>query len=148
MERREYTRVTVALAAELRWPDGRAAHGTVRDISFGGAYLEAPVPPAAVESELPVRACRLLLRLGSVALPLQCDLVDLAGTRLGLRFTRAERADFERLRTYLLSVAPDPDALRRQLEDSPNPAFSPLPQLPGVSRWLGRVLARLRGGRA
>lgn len=147
MERREYTRLTVALTASLRAPDGQQTFGIARDISFGGVYLEAG-DPAAVAAELPVRGCELTLRLGSAtgapAVVIQCDLVDLGGSRLGLRFTGASEADFELLRDHLLTLAPDPAALRREFEEMPNLAFT-APLLPSFQRWLERMLARLRG---
>lgn len=145
MERREYTRLTVDLDSTLRWPDGRMASGRIRDISFGGAYLELAAPPLAAAAALPVRGCTLMLRLPASEVTVQGDVVDLAGPRLGLRFTGAEEAEFARLRDYLLASAPDPDALRREVEQSPNPAFSPPLKLPSFQHWIERMRARLGG---
>lgn len=147
-ERREYTRIEVELPSVLCWPDGTVSSGVVRDLSFGGAYLVRATGPAPAEDGLPVRGCQIEMEFAlsgakPVVARIGCDLVDLEARRLGLRFTGAEESEYERLRQGLIALAPDPDALVRELEEMPNPAFA-VPLLPSFRTWLTRMLARLR----
>ena len=141
VERREYSRLTVDIAAELVRPDGVRHAGRVRDISFAGAYLEC-VPTADLPAGETLRGCVLSLHVSGRTWPVQlrCMIVDRQGERVGLRFTGAEEGDYAALREFLLGQSADPEALIREIRDTPNPVFA-MP-LPRFASWLSQLLRR------
>lgn len=149
MERREYTRITTELSSRVSLPGGAQFTGTTRDLSFGGAYMDCDAPPGIAPEALP-QPEECVLTLGweiegrPVSVAIRAHLVELTGPRAGLRFCGAEQADYEHLRGYLLQHAPDYDALLREIQDFPNPAFPAQGPLPAFADWLGRMLERLQ----
>jgi PilZ domain len=140
-ERREYSRLTVDIPAELAQADGLHHAGRVRDISFAGAYLDCATASAS-PGPLPLRGCKLSLQLAGRDQPVRlgCMLLDRQGTRLGLRFSGAQEEDFFALRQFLLSLSPDPEAMVREISDMPNPVFSQ--PLPRFTAWLSQLMKR------
>ena len=146
LERREYTRIPCTLTATFHLPDGAAVHGTARDLSFGGAWVECAEPLAMAADALPLPGeCLLALELpDSGTAVVTCHLVDASGQRAGLRFFRADEADYLKMRRFLLEHSEDPADLLAEMEYFPNPAFSPRDADPPLGHWLRRMMARLR----
>jgi hypothetical protein len=151
MDQREYTRIECDLPASLLREDAPPLAGRVRDISFAGAHLEVPGPPAEMDLG---PGCRLELVLpeapgpasgqapGARRTEIDCWLVYVEGRRVGLRFTGAEEEGYQRLRAFLLSRAPDPDRLREEVAAFPNPVFPYPPDFPRLPEWIERILGR------
>ncbi len=148
MERREYTRIACHVDAVLHLPGEARQHGLVRDISFGGAYLECDRQEACQSGDGPSSTCTLEMRITDTPQPtrarIRCQVVEVAPRRVGLRFTGADAGDYEHLRRFLLHGAEDPAALLEEMQVFPNPAFSDEFHLPGFSHWLKRMLERLK----
>ncbi len=143
-ERRGYTRIACDVSAELRLPDGTVHTGTVRDISFGGAYLDCDQPASvAVQQRAELGDCDLRLSLsveGQVRpAHIKCLVIESIECRVGLRFTGSNPDEYQHFRAFLLAHAEDPDALRREIQFFPNPAFPMEPAWPAFTDWLKRL---------
>lgn len=148
MERREYTRISCQVSAVLHLPDDQRQVGVVRDISFGGAYLDCDRKEACRPTDAPSNICTLELHINdgrvTTAVRVRCQVVETQRHRVGLRFTGADPEDYEHLRRFLLRNAEDSAALLEEMRVFPNPAFSEEFHLPGFSHWLKRMLVRLK----
>jgi hypothetical protein len=146
LERREYTRLPCELTACFHLPDGTALDGVVRDLSFGGAWMACREPVPVSGAPMPLAGeCLLAIDFpDSGTAVITCHLVDVVDQRAGLRFFRAEEADYLRVRRYLLEHAEDPADLLAEMQFFPNPAFSSGSQEPPLGHWLQRMLLRLR----
>ena len=148
MERREYTRISCQVDAVLFLPNDQRQQGMVRDISFGGAYLDCNRRDSCRPSEGPSNICTLELRIsdarGSGPVRIRCQVVEVLDHRVGIRFTGADAPDYEQLRRFLLRNAENSAALLEEMRVFPNPAFSEEFHLPGFTHWLKRMLERLK----
>ena len=144
MERRGYTRITCEIPAELKLSHGGSHAGIVRDISFGGAYLDCDQPAAITPKQIAeMGECGLHLSLPVAGetrpVHLKCLIIEVAECRAGLRFTGSNPDEYEHFRAFLLAHAEDPEALRREIQFFPNPVFPMEPAWPAFSDWLKRL---------
>ncbi|MCP4044298.1 MAG: PilZ domain-containing protein [Gammaproteobacteria bacterium] len=147
MERREYTRLSTNLVSELVLPGGRRLNVVIRDLSFGGAYADYSEAAAVWLDDIHAKetlTLEMTLEDDSLPVAVRCNLIELCDARIGLRFAGAEAGDFERLRGFMLEKAADPEAMIREIQSFPNPVFSGQTGLPSFTKWLDRILGRLR----
>jgi len=127
-ERREYRRVDADISSELHLPDGGSHRCTVKDVSFAGAYLvcefapgsEPEDTPQELESELTVDFAD---DPAEEYMTVRCRVVDVSGSRVGVRFTAVGEDAFEQLKRYLLAESDDPEQMLNELRMYPNPAL-------------------------
>lgn len=110
-ERRRLTRVATSIAATLHLDGEAPLEIALVDLSVIGLRARSPRPVAVGSS------CRVVLRTDAHELAAGGRVVRSRGGELAIGFDQLAFEDYERLRTFLLTHAADPGALRDELED-------------------------------
>ena len=110
-ERREFTRVRVPIAVELRI-DGRRVRALLRDVSMRGASVRC-----GEAIDVGTR-CRLVIPLeGGAHIDADARVVRATGGGLALEIDDLRGLDsYRHLRGLVLTNAPDPDAAEREVD--------------------------------
>jgi hypothetical protein len=150
MERREYTRVATEIPAELRLSSGEVYTGIVRDMSFGGAYLDCDVPILLAEEKLPqTRDSVLILKFNQsekqVYVDMRCCLVGVEECRAGLRWSGADKEPYQLFRDFMMRSASDPEKLWQEICQYPKSGFPRERRGPTFMDWLKRLFRPRQG---
>ncbi len=108
---REFTRSPVHMTVYLRTEDGTEIHGTTREISMNGLFIECA-------DKLPVDTpCHITLTLGDGEHLIEADaeVKGIISSGMGLAFTGIEAESWEHLKRLNLFNAEDPDQVEAEL---------------------------------
>ena len=120
MDRREYTRIVTKVVSTLRLPNGDVYEGVIKDLSFGGAYLDCEAPIKLGPDDLP-QDQESVLELSlpdddyTVLVPMRCRVVGVMSRRVGLCWTGADPEAYRAFREFMLKNAVDPEDLREEI---------------------------------
>ncbi|GMV90775.1 MAG: hypothetical protein AMXMBFR82_05530 [Candidatus Hydrogenedentota bacterium] len=110
VDSRRVTRLATAFPVTLTASDARTIHGTVRDVSILGMFVQSKesFPQGTTcEAEFEIEPMK---RVGA-----QCSVVHRYGDGIGLEFNGIENASFEYLRVLVVSQAEDPQACEDEI---------------------------------
>lgn len=114
-ERRKHQRLALQLPATLVVPDGGYPAQT-RDISFGGAFVQAHRLPEVAIGE----PCRVIIELADgVLIEVRGTVCRIEIDGMSVQFTATDVASYEHLKAVMLFNCPDPDRLLEELSRHP-----------------------------
>ena len=114
--RRKHTRIEVSFQVELYTDKGNHLVAKVRDLSFGGAYLNYSIPrygKLEVDSSC---TCKLFVEGPDVnPIVVKARVIRANGNGAGLEFIETSPNDFDRFKDYILAQVDVPQALLDEL---------------------------------
>ena len=118
-EDRKHTRLVIEVPARLNWGNHGSADGVTGNISFGGVYV-------VLQNRIDVRAgdtCQLHLVLQGepepIEIQLECNIVHISATGLGLKFLGIDAANYQDFRFLMINNSDDPEKLLEELSHNP-----------------------------
>jgi len=118
-DRRKHTRVSLKLGAELQLDDSVPVSGTIKNISFSGAFMYCLNP-----ANIPVGRTGLLKIILQPdphinIIIFRCEVVRIDESGAGIRFINIDINGYQQFKNLMIYNSTDPDALLAELEKNP-----------------------------
>jgi len=118
-EEHKSIRLPVGVRAELKLTTGPVLQGEVRNVSFGGVFVNLPRAPGVEVGE----ECTLRLLLGEgsgrLDIPLKCSIVHVQPYGLGMKFREIRVEHYEKFQNLMVMNSENPKKLLDELKKQP-----------------------------
>ncbi|CAN2041437.1 PilZ domain-containing protein [Candidatus Magnetomoraceae bacterium gMMP-15] len=119
-ENRKHTRLPLELPAEIKLSNGAIYKGGIKNISFGGVFLDMPDLTELKQGNKCKLSVILQEELKRLSIDFDCEVIHVQSSGIGLRFIAINGTEaYNHFKNLMVMNSPDPDQLLEELERHP-----------------------------